>query len=370
SWYSADSDAAEEYYKTALPYFSAALLGLVSVAFKHKRWAESVELLRQAQPSDEELSSVNSLLAMALKRSGKTAEAQPIFLQVLAQDPLNLLVLNELASFATKSDNEYKSKLQRLLDDDHQYILDLACFYLDAGLNDNALAILESASEQWNYPPLYYLIAYLLGNSDAASTWRARASHAGLDLVFPSRLWEIIALQDALEINPEDYQAKYFLGNFYYSRQRYEEAIQLWEAALGGLHSFDIIHRNLGLAYWQQQGDLVKATQFFEKALGINPENQDLYLHLDDLYNQQNDHQKRAELLAKMGLLEPIREDLRKRKLAIMIDLNQYEQALKIMTNEEFVPLEMDQTFHNVYVRALLKNAQSHLDSGNVEDAI
>jgi len=370
SWYSADSDAAEEYYKTALPYFSAALLGLVSVAFKHKRWAESVELLRQAQPRDEELSSVNSLLAMALKRSGKTAEAQPIFLQVLAQDPLNLLVLNELGSFATKSDNEYKSKLQRLLDDDQQYILDLAGFYLDAGLKDDALAILENASEQWNYPTLNYLTAYLLDNDDAASTMRARAIHAEPDLVFPSRLWEIIALQDALEKHSNDDQAKYYLGNFYYSRQRFEDAVQLWEASLDGLNSFDVVHRNLGLAYWQQQGDLVKATEYFETALGINPDNQDLYIHLDDIYSQQNFHEKRADLLAAMESLNPIREDLRKRKLSIMVDLGQHEEALRIMTDEVFVPMEMDQSFHLVYVSALVKSAQAHLDSGHIEQAI
>ena len=71
-----------------------------------------------------------------------------------------------------------------------------------------------------------------------------------------------------------------------------------------------------------------------------------------------------------MDLLNPIREDLRKRKLAIMIDLDQHEQALKIMTGEEFVPLEMDQTFHNVYVLAILRNAQSHIDSGRIEQAI
>jgi len=370
SWYSADPDEAEEYYKTALPFSSAALRGLVSTAFKHERWTEAVDLLTQTQPNDEQLASTESLLAIALHRSGKQTEALKLCQKILEQDPLNLLILSELVSHENHTDDDYKTKLQQLLADDQQYSLDLACFYLDRGLSNDALVILDSADEQWSYAPLFYLIAYLQDDTEVASDWRSRAMQAGPDMVFPSRLWEIIALQDALEVNPHDHQAKYFLGNFYYSRQRFDEAIQLWEAALSGLNSFDVIYRNLGLAYWQQKNDLVKAIEYFETALEINPDNHDLYLHLDDLYNQQSDTQKRAEILEKMELLDPIREDLRKRKLAIMIDLNQHERALDIMTNEEFVPLEMDQSFHSLYVSALLKNAQGHLDSGRIEQAI
>jgi tetratricopeptide (TPR) repeat protein len=189
-------------------------------------------------------------------------------------------------------------------------------------------------------------------------------------MVFPSRLWEIIALQEAIAKDPGDVQAKYYLGNFYYARQRPKEAMQLWEQALPGLSSFDVIHRNLGLAYWQGDDDLLKATHFLEKAMQLNPENQDLYLHLDDLYNLQGENHKRGELLSAMDALDPIRENLRKRALAMMVDLDQHEQALEMITSQEFVPLEMDQSFHLVYVRALLKRAAAHIEAGRIDEAI
>ena len=370
AWITGDTDQAEKYYKSVVPISFPALRGQIAVCFKRKNWTEAVEHLRNYQPNDDEHASLNTLLAMALYRSGKESDAQKLFQQILVLDPLNLPVLREISSLEVKDNQDSKSKLDRLVNDDQEYILDMACWYLDMGLDNDALTILEDASENWSHPTLFYLISFLLGESELTSTWRVRAQQVGPDLVFPSRLWEIIALQEAINIHPDDEQAKYFLGNFYYSRQRYDEAIQLWESALVGLDSFDVIHRNLGLAYWQQKGDLSKATQFFETGLGINPDNQDLYLHLDELYKEQNENLKRANLLEKMDLLNPIREDLRKRKLAIMIDLDQHEQALKIMTGEEFVPLEMNQTFHNVYVRALLRNAQSHIDSGRIEQAI
>jgi tetratricopeptide (TPR) repeat protein len=373
SWYRGDIEAAEEYY-TSVPeddlLSSAARRGLVSIAFKHKRWSDAVQLLTGAKAFDEEFFSFNALLGIALHRGGKDAEAQQIFGEILDQDPLNLLILNELTMLDTSSEKTYQLKLQRLLADDQQYVLDLACFYLDVGLTQDSINILETATEKWDYPILFYLSAYLHGEDDDSSILRRQARETEPDMVFPSRLWEIIALQEALAKDPQDNKAKYYLGNFYYAHQRYEEAIQLWEAAHDGLESFDVIYRNLGLAYWQQKDDHIRATEFFEKALELNPENQDLYLHLDDLYSLQGDEAKRGKLLAEMESLDPIREDLRKRKLAMMVDIGLHEEALKIITSEKFVPLEMDQSFHLVYVRALLKIAETHLETGHVEQAI
>jgi tetratricopeptide (TPR) repeat protein len=373
SWYRGDTDAAQEYYESVPgddSMSSIALRGLVAIAFKGKRWSDAVQLLKLAQPDDEEFTSANTILAMALHRAGQVDEAHREFQRVLSQDPLNLLALNELAALETSSENSYHSKLHRLLADDQQYVLDLACLYLDVGLSQEAFNILATAADNWEYPLLFYLSAYLHEVEAEAATLRGRGRETEPDMVFPSRLWEIIALQDAIAEDPEDDRAKYYLGNFYYARQRYEEAMQLWEDALEGLNSFDVIHRNLGLAYWQQKDDLVKATQFFENALELNPENQDLYLHLDDLYRLQGNTSKRGELLSAMETIDPIREDLRKRIIAIMVDLGQHERALAIITSEEFVPLEMDQSFHLVYVRALLKRAEAHLEAGRIEDAI
>ena len=71
-----------------------------------------------------------------------------------------------------------------------------------------------------------------------------------------------------------------------------------------------------------------------------------------------------------MAALDPIREDLRKRSLAIMVDLGRYDQALEIITTEEFVPLEMDQSFHLVYVKALLGKAEEQIEAGQISEAI
>jgi len=111
------------------------------------------------------------------------------------------------------------------------------------------------------------------------------------------------------------------------------------------------------------------ATALFEKALEITPKNQDLYLHLDDLYVVQGLTDKREALLDKMQVLTDRRDDLHKRIVVMLVDLDHYEQAIQMLTEDRFVPSEMDQSFRLAYVRAYLRRAQAHIEAGRIEEA-
>jgi tetratricopeptide (TPR) repeat protein len=94
-----------------------------------------------------------------------------------------------------------------------------------------------------------------------------------------------------------------------------------------------------------------------------------LYLHLDDLTGGRL-VEKRHQLLETIKALPGVREDVRKRSIQMQVDLGQYEEALAILQTETFVPLEMDQSFHDLYVRALMLRAGDHMQAGRVEEAI
>jgi tetratricopeptide (TPR) repeat protein len=375
SWYGDRPDQAETHFK-AVPSGSsisaAASRGLGCIALRRQAWQQAVALFTDARAQEENAISSSVLLALALRRAGQGDEARQVLQSVLADDPLNHLALREMASLEKGEGGPHTASLQRMLADDRQYVLDLACLYLDAGLPGDALSILEEVAQEWDYPMVFYLVGdwyQRLGN-EQARRWLAKAQATGPDLVFPSRLWEIKALTQAVEQYPEDYRARYYLGNFLYAHQRFEEGIQLWEEALEGLASFDIIHRNLALAYWQRENNPGRAIVFFEKALELNPQNQDIYIQLDDLYAAQGLRDKREGLLVAMQALDQLREDVRKRIVVMLVDLGRYEEALKILNAEKFVPLEMDQSFHWVYVRALMQSADAHMQMGHIEDAI
>lgn len=353
--------------------FPDSLIGLGCIALRKKDWNQARDYFKKACTSSDVAVTASLLLGIALRRAGQEKDAQKELLGVFAVTPLNHPVLRELALSLGSSGQEFRGKLQRMLLDDRQYFLDLACFYINAGLSEDALQVIVEASESWDYAMLGYLAGFLnrkLQKQEDASQWFEKGFGASLDYVFPGRLEEIQALEVALQHNPKDYHAMYLLGNYYYAHERYQEAMHLWEDALEGLPSYDVLLRNLGLAYWQRNKDLPKAMATFENALEINPKNYDIYLHLDDLYKVEHLTDKRLWLLEKIQSMEEPREDVRKRKVAMLIELGRYEEALKIMTNEKFVPLEMDQSFHDLYARAWMQKAEFDLKSNQIEQAI
>jgi tetratricopeptide (TPR) repeat protein len=375
SWYQHQAEGARGHFDAVPPgseAWAAARRGLGGIALSRGDWGQAVEFFAAARAQEEGGTSGALLLGLALRRAGQVDQAQTELESVLAADPLNHVARREMATLEAVEDGPHAAALRRMLADDRQYALDLACHYLDAGLAEDALAVLEEAAEGWAYPMLDYLAAYVcrsLGQEDEAGAWLARAAESKPDLVFPSRLWEVEVLRGAIDQNPGDARAKYYLGNFLYAHERYEEGIRLWEESLEALADYDVIYRNLGLAYWQQRGDLERAADFFEKGLALNPHNQDFYMRLDDLYKAQGRQDKREELLAAIRTLDRVREDVRKRTLVMLADLGRYEEALQDLTSETFVPLEMDQSFHQVYVKALMARADDHLAAGRVEEA-
>jgi tetratricopeptide (TPR) repeat protein len=353
---------------------AAARCGLGRIALGKGEWEKSVDLLRQALTEDPDASSVaRLLLAVALRRAGREKEAQLELQGLLSNDPLNHPALREMALSLGDQGRPYLDKLARMLADDRQYLLDLACFYINTRLFADALVILGEAVRAWNYPMVGYLawdMCRRLGKSDEASEWLIKSTQAGPDLVFPSRLEEVAALTQAVKENPHDYKAKYYLGTFLYAHQRFEEGLTLWEEAAEHLGDFDVVYRNLGLAYWKVKGDLQRATTLLETAQQINPENQDLYLLLDELYTTQRLREKREALLEKLHALNDLRDDVHKHMVVMLVDLGHYQRAIQRLTEDRFVPSEMDQSFRLAYVGAYLGRAQAQIKAGRLEEAI
>ena len=68
-------------------------------------------------------------------------------------------------------------------------------------------------------------------NSKIASFKQPVVSHAP-EFCFPNRLEAIVALEYAKEKNPSDAKAPYYLGNLWYDKRQYDEAIVNWEKSV------------------------------------------------------------------------------------------------------------------------------------------
>ncbi|MGE5140242.1 MAG: tetratricopeptide repeat protein, partial [Rudaea sp.] len=355
------------------PLAAAALVGLGRIALGQGQYDRATERFDRALALDSTSIQAAVLRAIAMARAGKVEQAREEFEKVLRLDPLNHAALRELALLSDGVEAPYRARLDRMLADDPHYRLDLACFYLDARLSQDAAAILREAAEVWDHAMVAYLageVELFRANEGAADKWFERAAAGTLHLVFPSRLEEVNALTHALMRNPKDAHACYALGNFFYAHERFDEAIRLWEQAAQTLVSFDVLHRNLGLAYRDRRNDPERAIEEFEKALALNPNNQDLYPELNRLYAARGLSQKRAELLESILAIREPRDDVHKLSIFMLVEMGDYESAIRKLATEQFVASEMDQSFRDAYVRAYLARAEVSMRTGCTAEAI
>jgi tetratricopeptide (TPR) repeat protein len=205
--------------------------GLACVALGRNDFTSAIEPLSAVKAEEGEKASLDNLLALTLREAGQTQEAIQIFKQILSRDPLNLLVLRELSMLDAEQGQMYASKLQTFWDD-QQYILDLAALYLDG-----KTPLMQNPS--WKRQLQHGITHALLPGRISTSTWicpiaqlsgrkrPARKSGASV----PKPAVGNYRHKQAIDQYPQDDKAKYYLGNFLYAHQCYEEAIRLWEQA-------------------------------------------------------------------------------------------------------------------------------------------
>jgi tetratricopeptide (TPR) repeat protein len=158
---------------------------------------------------------------------------------------------------------------------------------------------------------------------------------------FPNSIEEILILQHAIEQNPSDAKALYFLGNFWYANRQYPEAIACWEQSATLDNTFPTVLRNLALAYYNKQNEKTKAQQFLEKAFALNTTDARILMELDQLYKKTGRPQReRLAFLEKYLPLVEQRDDLCIERITLYNQLGDYEKAKQLIDSRRFHPWE------------------------------
>ena len=128
---------------------------------------------------------------------------------------------------------------------DSQAAIDIALDYAAAGLTTEAIEVLDAASRTPGRsapsrpapvvdPMVVYALGWLAdraGDHVAALEHYRRAATMPPDGCFPARVAEIEILEAAQAAVPDDPRAPYYLGNLFYDRRRYADAIACWRRA-------------------------------------------------------------------------------------------------------------------------------------------
>jgi hypothetical protein len=227
-----------------------------------------------------------------LRHLGQTATASAKLAQWRAIAPTDFFLRYEQTLAGSADD-----ALWLALGAEPERVLNLAEDYFRLGFYADAVTLLSrtypdvpalqrepGSTTPQNSPLVAYYRGYArqqAGGSGASDF--AAASALALPYVFPNRLSSVPVLQAAIQSNAADAVAHYLLGLQYMSQRLPAAAIAEWQVARS-LHPAGLpaLHRNLGRALLDVQGDAVSALPVLRDGLTYEPSNQDL----QDAYNR------------------------------------------------------------------------------------
>src|SRR3546814_6199382 len=78
------------------------------------------------------------------------------------------------------------------------------------------------------------------------------------------------------------------LGNLWYDKRQYDDAISCWERSVAENQEFPTAHRNLSLAWHNKRNDRVRALASLEKAFDLDREDARVLMELDQLRSEEH----------------------------------------------------------------------------------
>jgi len=340
---------------------------LARLASRDGKFSQALDHLESSLSRNGNHHQARHLKIALLRRMGQVESARLETALSLKKDPLEYGALWE--QFLLDGNPEF----ERLVRTGSTVYMELALDYLHAGLFDDAISLLKPlASEQ---PMAAYTLAWVLsmaGDEQDSQAMYQQAAGLSPDYCFPNRLEDILILQAAIAANPHDARAPYYLGNFWYAHRRYGEAIACWEKSVALDPNFATVQRNLGLAYYNQQGGATKSLQCYQNAFALNRSDARVFFELDQLHKRLSfPPAKRLRLLQEHPELIPQRDDLTIEYITLLNLLGRPAEAFQALMARNFHPWEGGEgKVTGQYVTSLVEMARELLAKGVVNDAI
>ncbi|MEA5139644.1 DUF5107 domain-containing protein [Arcicella rigui] len=327
-----------------------AYLALARISTRKGKYAQALEEVSKSMIKNWHGHNARHLKVAILRHLNRKEEALKLIDESLQIDQFNMGCLFEKylieKSFDKNLAKETFISFTTLLRQNVHTYLEYATDYLDAGLFQEAADLLSvhlSESKE-AYPMLYYFMAFInknLGDTLQQNRFLEKAQEANPAYVFPNRLDEVVVLTWAIEQNPLDANAHYFLGNFWYANRQYPEAIACWERSATLNDTFPTVFRNLSLAYFNKLNDGQKSLEAMEKAFALDPKDARVLMELDQLYKKLNvNPQVRLNLLEKDLEVSNQRDDLFLERITLHNQLGNYEKAVELLASRQFHPWE------------------------------
>ena len=354
------ADASDGYrFAMRSPEFrSPAFELLAEISFLKNDIANSIELAQKALDYDNYNLNAYKLLLTAFRKSDDKAEAMKYIGRMLDVDPLNHFALFE--KYLLTKDEKDKEEFLKSFNNEmaREDYLNIAIFYTDMNLKDEAAEVLRYAPEQ---PVIMYWRAFINKDTDMLNDALAKDPLFS----FPYRIKSLQAFDWAASVKPS-WKTDYYRALILLNKGRKKEALVLmkkWDEK-PDFSPFYYVR-----SYLEGQGSDLSLKDM-EYALQIDPEQWRLYKEVSDIYNLRKEFQKSTEVVKK-GY-----DRFRKNYvlgIAYAYSLNlqgEYEKSLKVLKGVNVLPFEGENRAQKIFFRDYLLLALDNFYKKNYRKVI
>jgi tetratricopeptide (TPR) repeat protein len=355
-------------------YYGVSHFELAGISMLMGNYTEALDHLNRTLSMNRINPKVYALKSALLRHLGDLDGSTANALKARFLDPLDQMAAYELVLGNKLPGEEFTA----LMNHNRENYLELATDYLDNGLYKEAAGVLDLALESDHpslnsYPILLYYAGWLsekLGDKESARRYYESASAASTDYAFPYRFETLEILEAALQFNPNDASAWYYMGNILYDHQP-AKAISCWERAVLIQQDLAIAYRNLGWGAYRFKDDIPGAINFYEEAVKTKSDDPRYYLELDMLYEMNNEPlAKRFALFSANHEIVKQRDDSYLREVEVLLLNGAYDQAITYLMERTFLRQEGVVRLHDLFVDAHLLKGRELLLSGQAGEAL
>lgn len=316
---------------------------LAQISLQQNRHWDALEEIEQSLVRNARNHKARHLKALILRKLNRTDDSIRCIEESLALDRFNYGCLYERNQIQNTS--ETIEDLHHLLHGQIKNYEELGLDYAAAGCYEECFDILTEGSERCvtSAMTFYYMGWCLQKMKDpvGAGEMYARAAGHAPDFCFPNRVEDVEVLDMAARFNPRDSKASYYLGNFWYDKRQYSEAICCWEESFSKDPDFPTVCRNLALAAFNKQHKPKIAQEMLERAFRLNTSDARILMELDQLYKRLgHPYQDRLDRLHQYISLVQQRDDLYLEYVTLHNLTGAYATAIQLIDQRKFHPWE------------------------------
>lgn len=372
-----DEEAYEYFYKATwnAAWQDAGYYSLAQLSAAKEEWTSALYEIDKSLVRNWHNHRARQLKTTILRQLDQKEEALCLINDSLKIDQFNFGCLFE-KYLLTGNEQDMISLNTLMRGESHNYE-ELALDYAAAGCWSEALAV---ANEAIRYVSnvntiLYYYKSWFLSELQCAEEAILAAQVAeqqSADCCFPNRLEAISALQTVVTLGINTPKALYYLGNLWYDKRQYPEAIAVWEQSIALDNTFPTVLRNLSLAYFNKLNKEQEAICLLEQAFALDTTDARILMELDQLYKRLNrTHAERLSLLDQYKDVAFQRDDLYLEYVTLLNQLQRYEEAIALIDALQFHPWEGGEgKVPAQYQLARIELAKRYLSQNKFEQAL